>query len=1003
MHKDSSHTTVAPDTVFARHEPFALLQAVLSKTNARPLIQREIARPLTMALIEQMPPADHALAHHMVAALWPEDASQAQARMAAVTHEIDALHDSQAKLHAAELLAKLGHMYQLAGLVLREHELALATTPSTPASFLAGNLGKNKGRSYESAVQAVEALNTPRIALTFTAHPTNTNSLSSMLAQRNLGMALAGLIANKDVQEKSLTSALNAYSNAPLLPEKPNGLPGRTVWSETHDMLYHLNAVYDDLDQVYAGYDRELAQQSDYDPTALKLNIGFHSWGSSADKDGNKNVNADTTLYALAMHHQHILMKYRNALARIHDPSLDEMRAPLIAACDALSRITREIEGTLNAQNGHLSEAEHDRYRAALAAAVQGLEPKAWETTLEAAYRTQPDAPQRSEILSLLRHMRIFGASFGTLEYRETAEEFTRIIATLIPEYPLDKKDDPSETIQTNETTRQHLLNAVLADRQKMAELSAALKTLGDGKETIPYSDKDVGPIAYHTRKRLELARDFPATIHDHVLAECQHTSNLLELLVLQQAVAKDGKRPTLGIIPLFEDREPLLNAPQIISQVLDNKHYLAHIAAVQHAQGHATPAQQIQLAHSDNARRNGLPAARALIYQAHQQVRDTMKAVNAAHDSDPIAIQFYEGGSLTDSYRGGTRAISASINEFGLHGFSKMTAQGGDLLNYFNLPHSTYQVMMRNITHNAAHLKRPSGDARFHEEKIIAALARCSDDYKVLFEGMDAPKLNDFLSSIGFAEESAAGNISSRAGVRSNGSGGVDATKVRTISFSEGCQHAGLNPSWMGSLNLRTHMNEVGIDANNPAILKKLYDSESPLFKDVIDRVLFGLVRTDMEYLGARSNNHALMAPLRAEYDAAFKLAIEAYTGKPFAAIQAEEAAKGGGLNLSTAKGQHHFLIREVYTHMQDVFADQDRFMKLLRHMKPTANDNGPRSERELSTLARLATTLHNAGDTIIHGRLPLIDDPIYANIYCCNHHIVRPHVPQSGLLRTA
>ena len=334
-------------------------------------------------------------------------------------------------------------------------------------------------------------------------------------------------------------------------------------------------------------------------------------------------------------------------------------------------------------------------------------------------------------------------------------------------------------------------------------------------------------------------------------------------------------------------------------------------------------------------------------------------------------------------------RAISAAINEYGLHDFAKMTVQGGDLLNYFNLPDSMYRVMMRNITHSAARLEAGSkGVGR--EGPVIDALAATKDEYGSLFE---SKAINDFAESIGFAEETKAGNTSSRASDRPNGpvvKAAVDVTKTRTISFSEGFQHAGLCPTWLGSLSLPGLLQQQGINTDSPRALQQYYRG-SPVFKDVIDRMLFGLVRTDLPYLRERSGDHALMERFEQEYAQAFKLCMEAYTGKPLAHF-----TQGCELN---PQQQHDMLLKEVYPHVADVFTDQDRFTDLARQMKRQwSGQELPAGKDDAFTPDLRPMLLHNAMDTVLHGRLPLIDDPTYATLYCRKHDIPRPHGPTGG-----
>lgn len=966
----------------------ALSNAIGALGHKPALDQGSLARALGQALIEaaayHAPALEaiqlgdgtrqplYALGRELMQAMWPAQGAAIENALATVLAKIDSIQDPSARRAATELFAKLGHMHQMAGLMLRDLELSQSDT-TIAKSFLANDRGKSAGLPYTRPEKAVEALNRPRFEMTFTAHPTNTNTLASMHAQRELAKALSAWKTDP-AAEADIAQALRSYALTPLLPERDGQRPSFTVREETNTMLYHMNTLYEDLDRVYASYDDALHNRfkdSDhcepYKPETLRLNLGFQSWGSSGDKDGNAKVNADTTLYALAQHHQQVLIRYDEELAKL--PGLEEWKTNIAKARVAAHEVVTTVETTLD-EGRHLDEATNDRLRKMLSDAVAPLNKEFFLRALQDSYQ-HSDGASKKVALDLLRHVHTFGFSFGGIEYRETAEEFARIVGELIPGY----KD-------LDETARCTRLNKIISDPGQIAQLREKFRAIGAGHEGQPYSKDDVGPIAYQTRKRLELARDFPDAIRDHVLAECQNSSNLMEMLLLQHAVGTDdGRRAQLGIVPLFEDSDTLEKSPEILKNAFAQPAYSEHVEALGKLRDGAK--QQVQLAHSDNTRRNGIPAARALIYQTHDRLNELFKNM-------PAELQFYEGGSLSDSYRGGGRSISAATNEFGLHAFTKMTVQGGDMLNYLNMPDSAYRMIMRNISHNARRLdSRTVSHAQGsigNEEPIIRALAASKDDYKTLFHSAE---LNDFLSAIGFAEESQAGNVSSRAGARANG-GAVDATKARTITFSESMQHAGLNPSWIGSLPLPGLLAKEGIDPNDPILLKQIY-ANSPIYKDVVDRLLFGLMRTDMSYLRERSDGHPLMERFEKEYGVAFKLAMESYTGKPVRDLT-------GGIEVEqmSSDQQHQLLIDTVYPHVKPELQQQDNFITAARHFKrqlpEAANDNGVQS-----------ILVHNALDTILHGRVPLIDDPTYATEYCKNRGIVRPFGPKAEFARAA
>ena len=231
--------------------------------------------------------------------------------------------------------------------------------------------------------------------------------------------------------------------------------------------------------------------------------------------------------------------------------------------------------------------------------------------------------------------------------------------------------------------------------------------------------------------------------------------------------VAKDGKRATMGIVPLFEEHATLKIAPAVVQGALENSEYRAHLVAVATTQK-IPSAQQVQLAHSDNAKRAGVPAARALVYQAHDELRKMMKKFNTAHNTT-MAMQIFEGGSQSDPYRGGVRAISASINEFRLHDFTKMTYQGGDLLNYFNLPFSSQRLLIKSIATQVGGLNKAKTSFKPFmtglSKSIITMFDEAKSDYIDKF--FKADMYVNFLNKIGYTFSVLFGNFSSRAPAR--------------------------------------------------------------------------------------------------------------------------------------------------------------------------------------------------------------------------------------------
>lgn len=865
----------------------------------------------------------------------------------------DALKNYLFPEEMAGFYARLGHIQQIAGLVARDN---LFTGMLTRGLTVAGGVTElvNDKKRFTSAKKAVEMLSKPVFGLTLTAHPTNVNGLASIKAQRALTQAIDDVRAGR-ADNRAVSEAMGAFVRTPLTHHKDGAQAALTVRDDAEQMLNALGNVYDDLPHIYDRFDKPLASRfADYKPEQLALGIDISSWGSSGDKDGNSNVTADTTLEAIIQHKHMVFTRYKEALSSIESPLL----APWKARIDKALEATTFAATLCERYRPHL---DNDAWTKATAALKENtnLDTKAFVRDLERTYATTRDKPT----LDLLRRVRIFGFGMGRIEYRETADIYGQISGLFIKDYAT-----------MSEAKRVKALNALLAmplDSLRLEHQETLARIGASGNK--PYSDTDALPIAHHTLKRMELARDFPDMVKDNVLAECQNTSNFLEALLMQRLAEKDGKKPNLGIVPLFEEYRVLERAGSIMHDALTNPHYRSHVDALAaRNNGHAT--QQVQLAHSDNARRAGMPAARAYIYEAHSVLREAI-------EKEGIKVQFFEGGSQSDPYRGGVRSMTASANEFGIHDFAKFTFQGGDLLNYLNYPSSSIRLFTRNIAHAADVMERKlmRQDTKKDRDPVLDAAAtnalkRTARDYEEkIFHN---PQFGDFLKDIGYLEETEAGNKTSRPAKRGSGSTDtVDVEKTRTIAFSEAFQHAGICPTWIGSQNLYTYLCRELKKPLDATDLHTLY-KKSPVFTDVVDRMLFGLAKTDLTEMAKSVGDSRMFQTLALEYRYAFALAMEAKTGIAYP----DRAVSGTSYGNASFKTLRNTVVKEGLPHLSPTLEANQRYMEQVEQMKRilTFHKNGDADAAE----KHLRVLLHSAGDTVHHGRILPADDHTYGQL---------------------
>ncbi len=852
---------------------------------------------------------------------------------------------------------RMGQLYDLSTLHTRERaiEESRQNVINKKAEPLSGGVRDMLG-SVEDYKTAVRYLNRPVLEVVMTAHPTNVNAKENIDNLRRLGNALHADFM-KDHNERSLSTAsrtaMHAYANDNrLIPEK-NGLPGSiSVSDEIDQVIYYLGNIYKNLPAVYASFEEPLQEKAtksgqEYNPQDIFLNMRYSSWGSSGDKDGNSKVTAETTLEAIIKHKLAVVKLYSEDLRGMvaqeqaghknilqNTPELKKWRVKLNHAEQNLTRLL-QVLNEKKSPDGFLPPEEFNTISGQLSEIGLNREThNDFVNDLNTAYHAvKAKGGLDKPVLDLWRKARTFDFNFARIEYRETAEEYERVIAHLLPEEygtlcdqaKAAKEAGDDEQVKALEAQKCAVLSEKIQQDGFVESMQPALKDMMEQGKGKPYSKEDATPIGYHTLKRMELARDFPEMITANVLAECQNASNILEAVLLQKLSTKGDSRAVMGVVPLFEEPDTMKRVDSILQNAYNNTAYMDHLNLVAGhmkslglSQGEQT--QQVQIAHSDNTRRSGLPAARAFIYDAHEKIR-------ALNDQYGIKTQFFEGGSNSDPFRGGVRSISAATNMYKLHDFMKFTFQGGDNLGYFNYPGSITRLYARNLSHAAKYLAMQElGTPTNHVERTHCGADAIKDNprinqiaLRVLKSTLDDYKENVFREDkMGFflwITRDDYGNTSSRAGSRKP----MDITKetidpdegMRTITFSESFQHAGIVPTWIGAhtieQSLRAELDKLeptksgarsrlgkvielgGVDVLipsdpsvplDPMIYRQLYRLSS-VFCDVIDRMAFGLAMTDLDhitdYYPALAKDDFLQKRLKPEFREAVNLVTAA------------------------------------------------------------------------------------------------------------------------------
>ncbi len=953
---------------------------------------------------------------------------------------------------------------------------------------------------------AIARLNAPVSEYIFTQHPTNTNTLKSMELQRDIAMHIDELVrtdlgfqtsptGNIELDLQALKDKIKEFADEKLVSDD-----NFTVYDETNIVISHLRNSYQDLDLLYEATERGLQRRfpdtyNEQKRRDLDLKLRFGSWGSAGDKDGNAKIKSENTLEAIALHkHEaaHLLADDLDKIGALPE-ALANWKHRLKNAETAYQRVIDAIE--LKRRGGDdipLTKADFKQYSRDIQNASRDLgERDQFLAAIDTAIDGAQGDNQKDALLSLKRKARVFGFNLGKIEYRETAEEYERALAFLLarPEvtvssfsaeaaeyvaaYKLieaertavknkEKKDVDEEIIAAAEKRISAVLPTIMDDAANHAVLTEAAKNFMESADPTTlrkYSDAETGDAAvvYHTLRRMELARDFAAVdgkdsmITHNVLAECKGTQNLLQALAMQIAAGSDanGNRSLMHIVPLFEEADTMEKIQGVIEGGLDSKPYHKHLEALQERDKTPTIVQQVQIAHSDNARRAGAIASRGIIHEGHRAAHAAETKYNETHADKPVTVELFEGGSLSDSYRNGVRAATEMIKDFGLGKQFKATFQGGDLLNYFNNPTSIKRLTLRNLVEQATLLattEHPNGTHSALEKVVVSSISDLQHQYDVNYYNHPANPLGIVLHALDYRAQNAAGS----AGTRLNRSAdlpkdeattGVDPRNMRTISFSECLQHGNIHPSCLGTSLLvdtlrqkfaaseeaRRELHDAfnQFRQENPGIipegavsldnlgqltaagLKYLYRDGSPTFKDAIDKMAYSLVNTRVD---------------------AFTQKLEEYQQK----IMREESARDETLDKAFHAILHEYddAARLVYRTLSGAEITPEERQRLAINQGGTKNDSIATVDRlihkirELPALEHLemhnykhgfldgldiiakqsglenSRLVHNAKDTVCHGRTITADDPRYGKAYVAHERQQRATAVQQAAI---
>ncbi len=378
-------------------------------------------------------------------------------------------------------------------------------------------------------------------------------------------------------------------------------------------------------------------------------------------------------------------------------------------------------------------------------------------------------------------------------------------------------------------------------------------------------------PLALQTRRVVDVFRAVDQ-VQDEIGVDAASTyiismthgpADLLRVLLLARDVGlvelcDDPPRSHIDVVPLFETRADLDNAPDTMRALLDDEAYRRQLAA-------RGMRQEIMLGYSDSAKDAGvLPAAWAL-YRAQESLRDVCADAG-------VSLTLFHGQGGTVGRGGGSpvyRALSA-LPPGSVDGHIKITEQGEVISQKFGLLPITRRSLEVLATGT---LLATFHDWREHVEpgdveRFSAAMDRMSELALPVFRRYvhEDTRLFELFKTCTPVAELARVHFGSRPAYRDRGAGTM--AGIRAIPWVFGWTQIRLMlPGWLG---VGTALSTVLAEPGGPELLRRMATAW-PFFDDLLGKVEMVCAKADPDiarlYVDALGGDADLLSSLGDEY----------------------------------------------------------------------------------------------------------------------------------------
>ena len=553
------------------------------------------------------------------------------------------------------------------------------------------------------------------VKLVLTAHPTQFYPGSVLGIINDLSMAL------KNNEISRVNMYLQQLAKTPFFnKEKP------TPYDEAMSLLWFMENIF------YAATGQMITDVTSQFPETMRykhpiMGMGFWPGG---DRDGNPNVNTETTLRVANTLRSSIIKCYYRDVRRI------KRRLTFKGVDTILAELENKLYTNIFATGNRIEVTKEN--------ILEALE-KAREITI-----SEHNGLFVSLLENVINKVYAFGLHFATLDIRQESSVHNSLLSMIAEKEKVLPRNYASLSVEEKIETLTNITGNADPEEYEKGVLRDTLESISAVK-TIQQYNGEQGCNRY-------------------IISQCNSALNVLEVYGLFLLSDWKKEKMTVDIVPLFETVEDLKNAPGIMSSLYKNTIYREHLSRRNNTQ-------TIMLGFSDGTKDGGYLMANWSIYKAKRE----LTSISKQYGADVI---FFDGRGGPPARGGGkSHKFYASMGKEISNKQIQLTIQGQTISSSYGSIESARfnieQLLNAGISNDLFSAKEKTlTDA---EEKVMDELA--TESLQAYVDLKNHPEFMNYLSNVSPLKFYSETNIGSRPAKRGSSSK-LTINDLRAIPF---------------------------------------------------------------------------------------------------------------------------------------------------------------------------------------------------------------------------